>query len=157
MSLFPRAFVDDPDRSFGPLVRLLNDWDTYARDGQVSLSNNDNQRRHHVIQTFSPKFDVIETDKDYQLHGELGGIEKQNVHLEFTDEHTLVVKGRVEKSYSTGEPPQSAGAIEAPASDGHKATARKEEKGERTDNTEVAQTTNEQPQQKKPTYKYWLS
>ncbi|KAG7289842.1 hypothetical protein NEMBOFW57_006219 [Staphylotrichum longicolle] len=33
--------------------------------------------------TFSPKFDVVEHDKEYVLQGELPGVEPQNVEIEF--------------------------------------------------------------------------
>lgn len=50
--------------------------------------------------TFSPKFDVTETQTSYILEGELPGLEKSNLSIEFTDPVTLLIKGRVEKSYN---------------------------------------------------------
>jgi HSP20 family molecular chaperone IbpA len=162
MSLFPRSFYA-PDQSFAPLVRLLNDWDTYAREGQLESGT----KRHHTLQTFNPKFDVIESDSEYQLHGELGGIAKQDVHIEFTDDHTLVIKGRVEKSYTTGEPAEASGAITEPAApeketagNGHQAAARDEEDERQAKGAQVTTTNKQQAmqhQKQKPTFKYWLS
>jgi len=159
MSLFPRTLYT-PDQSFAPLVRLLNDWDTYSRDDGGS-------HRHHITPTFNPRFDVLETDTEYQLHGELGGVAKKDVHMEFTDEHTLVVKGRVEKSYATSDAPESAGAITGPADDdtaaennSHKATARDEEEEKSAEGGKVTTTKKQQgqrQQKQRPAFKYWLS
>jgi HSP20 family molecular chaperone IbpA len=52
-----------------------------------------------------PRFDVRETDTSYELHGELPGLDKKDVHIEFTDPQTMVVRGRVERSYTSGTPP----------------------------------------------------
>lgn len=48
---------------------------------------------------FSPNFDVHETKDSYVLEGEVPGVsDKKNISIEFTDDNTLVVQGRVEKS-----------------------------------------------------------
>ncbi|KAL7267658.1 hypothetical protein RUND412_009746 [Rhizina undulata] len=50
---------------------------------------------------FSPNFDVHETAHAYILEGELPGIEdKSKINIEFTDPQTLLVRGKIEKSYS---------------------------------------------------------
>lgn len=56
---------------------------------------------------FSPNFDVHETENSYILEGELPGLQnKDELHLEFMDPQTLVVRGRVERSYQSGQPPR---------------------------------------------------
>lgn len=62
--------------------------------------------------TFSPKFDVYETASSYTLEGELPGLEKQNLSIEFTDPVTLVIKGHISKKSPTSETPKG----EAPKS-----------------------------------------
>ncbi|KAH8155154.1 uncharacterized protein LAJ45_00163 [Morchella importuna] len=59
--------------------------------------------------TFSPKFDVYETTSSYTLEGDLPGLEKQNLSIEFTDPVTLVIKGHISKesSITTSETPKS--------------------------------------------------
>lgn len=49
---------------------------------------------------FSPKFDVYETETAYVVEGDLPGLEKQNLDIEFTDHLTLLIKGHIEKSYT---------------------------------------------------------
>lgn len=51
---------------------------------------------------FNPKFDVRETEEAYELHGELPGLKRENASIEFSDWKTIVVKGRVEREYTTG-------------------------------------------------------
>ncbi|KAH0606408.1 uncharacterized protein H6S33_004069 [Morchella sextelata] len=48
---------------------------------------------------FSPNFDVHETDSAYILEGELPGLDdKSKLNIEFTDDNTLHISGRIEKS-----------------------------------------------------------
>lgn len=99
MSFFPRSFITpDSSTSFHPLFRLLDDFDQYSK--------NDGRHHHQTasVKTFSPKFDVKEVDDLYELHGELPGIDQKDVQLEFTDNQTLTVKGRVERHYQSGTP-----------------------------------------------------
>ncbi|KAK9480514.1 HSP20-like chaperone [Lipomyces japonicus] len=51
-----------------------------------------------AITSFRPNFDVKETDKSFLLEGELPGLDKDQVDIEFVDNHTLTVKGHVERS-----------------------------------------------------------
>jgi HSP20 family protein len=60
-------------------------------------------RRH--LKTFIPKFDVKEIAQAYELHGKLPGIEQKDVEIEFTDQQTLIIKGRTKRSYTKGTPP----------------------------------------------------
>lgn len=67
--------------------------------------------------TFSPKFDVYETEIAYVLEGDLPGLEKSNLDIEFTDPMTLLIKGRVENSHTSttpSEPESSFVTIEKP-------------------------------------------
>lgn len=59
---------------------------------------------------FNPRFDVRETEHTYELHGELAGVDRNNVSLEFTEPQTLVISGNIERNYTTASP-----AVAAPA------------------------------------------
>ncbi|KAL7940138.1 HSP20-like chaperone [Trichoderma barbatum] len=152
MSLFQRNFYS-PDTSFTPLFRLLEDFDNYSRQGNGAV-----QGRRTGLAHWQPKFDVRETDSAFELQGELPGMSKENVNIEFTDSQTLLVKGKVERTYTSGTPPT--GAIEGNATGGaitegkedkssHKATIEDEGEGE------VAKSSEEN----KPadSAKYWLT
>ncbi|KAI1761189.1 small heat shock protein [Hypoxylon sp. FL1150] len=118
MSMFAPRFYTQAEPNFTGLFRLIDDFDKYANNGET-LQNGRHHARH--IQTFTPKFDLRETENNYELHGELPGIEKKDVHLEFTDPQTIVVRGRVERSYSSGTPP--AGLLEKSSSEETRAIA----------------------------------
>lgn len=48
---------------------------------------------------FSPNFDVQETEHEYILEGEVPGLSnKKNLSIEFTDDKTILVQGRIERS-----------------------------------------------------------
>ncbi|KAL2126656.1 hypothetical protein VTI74DRAFT_446 [Chaetomium olivicolor] len=104
MSLFPLSFCGPADAGFTPLFRLLEDFDNYSREVQAASPNHASRRHRHKqprsqLASFSPKFDVCETENAYELHGELPGLDRENVNIEFTDAQTIVIRGRVERSY----------------------------------------------------------
>ncbi|KAI1383363.1 HSP20-like chaperone [Hypoxylon trugodes] len=104
MSMFGPRFYSPAEPNFTGLFRLIDDFDKYSNAaGTPQQGAGARQARH--VQTFTPKFDLKETENHYELHGELPGIEKQNVHIEFTDPQTIVVRGRIERTYTSGTPP----------------------------------------------------
>ena len=156
MSFFPGSFISAPSTSFHPLVRLLDDFDQYS---QGRGTNGSHQSRSH-LKTFSPKFDVKEVEDAYELHGELPGIEQKDVEIEFTDSQTLTIKGRSERSYTSGTPPSSTqGAIEGGESNGkaHKATVEDEDAATSTEVTKTKGHSQEVGQAKEPGAKFWVS
>lgn len=110
MAFFPRSFYN-ADTSFTPLFRLLDDFDNYSRQ-----SGGQQHGRRLAVPTWQPKFDIRETADNYELHGELPGMSKDNVHIEFTEPQTMLIRGKVERTYSAGTPP--AGHIEDAAVSG---------------------------------------
>ncbi|KAH0566122.1 hypothetical protein GP486_000483 [Trichoglossum hirsutum] len=89
MSILP-SFVNN---DLGPLFRLLDDYDTH-RSSAASKGRS-------TIRAFQPKFDVKETKNAYELYGELCGVEQDDVSVEFSDPHTIIIKGRVQRSPTT--------------------------------------------------------
>ena len=134
---------------------MLSDFDDLTRNTTSRSSR-----------SFAPRFDVREGNDGYQLDGELPGIDQKDITIEFTDPHTLVVKGRSAQESSSGTPPQ--GFVEdVPASKGavegkHQATVEDAEgeqsspalTPEKVASTEVTKPAS-QPQ--KPEHKYWVS
>lgn len=178
MSLFPRSLYG-ADPSFTPLFRLLDDFDNYRTEVQGN-NNGSGAKGSRAIsaRTFNPKFDVRETENTYELHGELPGIERENINIEFTEPQTIVIHGHVERTYQSGTPPsgllesgsKSSGAIteggeqhhtkphkvtvEDEASEQAKEEAKKQGKEQGTVAKKDAHQ-QEQPQQ--PKEKYWVS
>jgi len=162
MSFFPRF----TNGEFAPLFRLLDDYDTH-RSSRSGFSS---------VRSFAPKFDVKEVKDGYQLDGELPGIDQKDVQIEFTDPHTLVIKGRVEREYSSGTPaavedapateaieaaPENSSGTETPKS--HQATVEDEDAPAQPIETEtpatesaVAKATPAKETQT-PKSKYWVS
>ncbi|GIK01867.1 heat shock protein [Aspergillus viridinutans] len=94
MSLF-HTFHTPGD--FAPLFRLLDDYDVHRSSrGQTSS-----------VRSFAPRFDVRETNDAYLLDGELPGIAQKDIDIEFSDNDTLVIKGRTEREYHSGTPEQA--------------------------------------------------
>ena len=91
MSLFRTSFPSTGD--FAPLFRLLDDYDNHRSHGQSA------------IRGFAPKFDVRESESAFHLDGELPGIAREDINIEFTDPQTLVVKGRTEREYHHSSEP----------------------------------------------------
>ncbi|CAG7925121.1 unnamed protein product [Penicillium olsonii] len=90
MSLFRTSFPGSGE--FSPLFRLLDDYDVHR-----------SARNQPATQTFSPRFDVHETEDSYHLDGELPGIAQKDIEIEFADHQTLVVKGRTEYERRTSD------------------------------------------------------
>ena len=101
---------------------------------------NELQRASRVARRqFNPRFDLKETKEAYSLEGELPGIDQKNLNIEFTDEHTLTIKGNTERHTESGRRPQAleagekAAVEEAPATSesssvkSHQATVEDEE------------------------------
>ncbi|KAK9236900.1 hypothetical protein V1525DRAFT_405699, partial [Lipomyces kononenkoae] len=61
--------------------------------------------------TRTPTFDVKETENEFVLQGELPGVDKKNLNLEFIDPQTLSVRGTIEKmqEYTSPSTQQAAG------------------------------------------------
>lgn len=172
MAFFPRSFYNNTEAaSFTPLFRLLDDFDSYSRQANKKASSGS---RKSCAPSFQPKFDVRETDDAYVLHGELPGVAKENVHIEFNDPQTVTVHGTVERAYSSSTPEVAAEteavepAQEAPADDraSHQASVADEDDADAQENgwQEVAAKEPEQqqvaapaPQKPTDTAKYWLS
>ncbi|KAL7936120.1 sHSP family [Trichoderma chlorosporum] len=165
MAFFQRNFYT-PETSFTPLFRLLEDFDNYSRQG------NDNQRAtRRTVAQWQPKFDVRETGEAYELHGELPGMNKQDVNIEFTDPQSIVIRGKVERTYTAGTPP--AGALEGSSMSGaitesgenerpkspHQATVEDEHEDGTTTATNEGEVVKAASPQKQPadSARYWLT
>ena len=149
MALFPRF----PSNDFAPLFRLLDDYNVQG----TGFSNSS-------VRAFQPKFDVREHKDSYELQGELPGIDQKDVHIQFADPHTLVIKGRVEREYSSDGAHEPQGRITGDVTDAsksHKATVEddnEESAANGSKNQEVAKSSEKQTQKHhKNQTKYWVS
>jgi len=104
MPFFPQAYLS-PEANF---LSLLAELDAPQHESQKACGPRGrcNPQRQ---QTFTPRFDVTETEQAYELFGELAGLEQKDLEIEFSDAQTLVIKGQTERSAST------TGAVATPA------------------------------------------
>lgn len=167
MSFFPRS-IYGADPSFTPLFRLLDDFDTYRSEVQGQPTNG--KKGRSAARIFNPKFDVRETENTYELHGELPGIERDNVNIEFTEPQTIVIHGHVERTYQAGTPPagfiegggaKMSGAIteageEHHATKAHKATV-EDEAAEQAKEKGIVAKKDEQKHAQQSKEKFWVS
>ncbi|KAI1161397.1 30 kDa heat shock protein [Nemania serpens] len=183
MSVFThRPFYTVPNNdfgNFGSLVRFIDDWDKHF--SQQNTREPRQARRQN--QTFTPRFDVRETEQNYELHGELPGVEKKDINIEFSDQQTIVIRGNAERTYTAGTPPAGllgdtamSGAIanephdedssETRSNKSFQATVEDDKEGGASApaNTAVAESskpetpaeTPAEPQQQQPKAKYWV-
>lgn len=166
MAFFPRNLYNNSSEgaSFTPLFRLLDDFDSYSRGHHT---------RRSAIPQWQPKFDVREVANAYELHGELPGVTKENVNIEFTEPQTLVIRGKTVRSYTAGTPPAAqledttmSGAIAEgeETKNSHRATVEDEAESEARESGSEADTPATTPklEKKEPAKpadkaKYWLT
>ncbi|KAL2178624.1 small heat shock protein [Thermothelomyces heterothallicus CBS 202.75] len=105
--------VYSPNRSFTPLFRLLDEFDNYTREVHGTTNERFRPRGRRQAGAFQPKFDARETDSAFELYGELPGIERDKISVEFTEPQTMVIRGRTERAYpspSARQPADTSGA-----------------------------------------------
>ena len=86
-SFFPQTFspVSAFTNELAPFFRLMD-----AATADIVPSSSSRQYKR----TFTPRFDVREVGANYELQGELPGLEQKDLEIEFVDERTLVIRGR---------------------------------------------------------------
>ena len=163
MSLFFRPSRCAPAiarNDFAPLFSLFDD-----------TVNELARAQRYARRSFAPRFDVKEAKESYQLEGELPGINQENISIEFTDEHTLTIKGRSERHSEAGTRPQAVEATPAqeegastPTSDAasekssHQATVEDENTTNTTEITEAKGKEVEKPTEPEaPKDHFWVS
>lgn len=173
MSLFFPRVAFSPARcapvvaraDFAPLFSLFDD----------SL-NELHRSGRELRKSFNPHFDVKEAKEAYTVDAELPGIDPKDVSIEFTDEHTLTIKGRTERHSESGSRPTDA--VEAkenqeapatPAAEGessatksHQPTVEDEEapansSAAAAESSEVAAPAPKETAKAEPQQKYWIS
>jgi HSP20 family molecular chaperone IbpA len=107
------VFQPFPRSDFTSLFRLLDDYDTH-QSGKSGSS----------LRSFQPRFDAHEGADAYYLYGELPGLEPKDIDLSFTDQQTIVIKGRVERSYENahGKAHQATVEVETDGATSHQVT-----------------------------------
>ena len=131
---FPGQY--NPVAELAPLFRVL---DTAVAE----LAPNAERASRHQRRSFTPRFDVREVGSNYELQGELPGIEQKDLEIEFVDDKTLVIRGKSAREYedtnNTGNVGQAAAtpAVEE-AKDNTNATSNEDASSEKSVNYQKA-------------------
>ena len=83
---------------FAPEADFLSILSALAEDSPKTCQP---ARRQAQAQTFTPRFDVAETNTSYELYGELPGLAESDLSIEFSDAQTIVIKGKTERLTTT--------------------------------------------------------
>ncbi|OJJ47436.1 hypothetical protein ASPZODRAFT_63163 [Penicilliopsis zonata CBS 506.65] len=148
------AFISRfPTGEVASIFRLLDDFDAYRSDNTKRCQRQQKSR----LRSFSPSFDVRETENSFFLDGELPGLDQRDVEIEFSDPYTLVIKGHVERNYSTTS--NEAVENEGPSSSkSHQATVEEDNDDDEYDYASVEATESKVPETKpEPSYKYLVA
>lgn len=190
MSFFRNSIYDDSDVSFAPVFRFIDAFDNFQRaagsnNGEKDVAakpkagaNNDTTAttpaasrpllRRPVAASFNPRFDVMETKDAYELHGDIPGARREDVTIEFTEPQTIVIRGRVERSWSSDD--NEAKDAEKNTNDNkkekhesHQAYVSDEEDEEARENgrqvtkaSDAKKDVSKKPEHQQPTNRYWV-
>lgn len=97
-----------------PFFRLIDSATADLVPSTPSALNQTHRR------TFTPRFDVREVGSNYELQGELPGLEQKDLEIEFVDEKTLVIRGKTASERTESNADDS---VKAVAADEEPATA----------------------------------
>ncbi|KAJ1323303.1 HSP20 family protein [Microdochium nivale] len=54
-------------------------------------------KKQQPLPVFTPRFDISETESAYHIQGELPGLTKDNLDIDFTDAQTITVRGKIQR------------------------------------------------------------
>src|SRR5690242_14874187 len=93
------------NRSTPSLAQMRNMWLQRRPAGGPSslvraLDDFESLLSRRAGEPYCPRFDMREMNDRYVLEGELPGVEKKDINIEFTDNNTLSVSGHTEQASS---------------------------------------------------------
>lgn len=86
-------------RSHAPLFNFLDDHSHRATAQRSIKLQPSTKLSLNRSSDFFPGFDVRENSDSYELHGELPGVEKNDIRVEFTSDDALTITGNKERRY----------------------------------------------------------
>ncbi|KAI5815707.1 HSP20-like chaperone [Pyronema omphalodes] len=86
------------------ILRVLDEIDRSNSSSSSTSASNPHRR------AFTPTFDVHETEREYILEGEFPGLsDKKNISIEFTDDKTILISGKIEREFKGAKDEQGKG------------------------------------------------
>ncbi|OQE74281.1 hypothetical protein PENNAL_c0081G01923 [Penicillium nalgiovense] len=107
---------------------LLNDYEAPKQYKPHKCPKSYQCSKPQARSSFAPAFDVREFTNAYHLDGELPGVDQSNIEIEFTDPHTLVIKGHTDREYNNSNNDNNANSSRSSSPAGwHQATVEDED------------------------------
>ncbi|KAJ5468663.1 Heat shock protein [Penicillium sp. IBT 31633x] len=160
--------------NFSPLLQILNDYEAPHEQKSRQFSNSrgcssprqcSNTRQcskpHQCSKiqapsTFLPPFDVREFTHAYHLDGELPGVDQSNIEIEFTDPHTLVIKGHLDRNYNNDDNDNDSSSSRSSSPAGWRQATVEDEDAASTSSASTADTAASAPTEKEKPH-FWAS
>ncbi|OAA47084.1 heat shock protein 30 [Metarhizium rileyi] len=95
MDFSPHSIASN--QSLSPLMRFLHDVDKYSRHLKEHPRHHGQSGGHS--RAFFPNFDAGELSSSHELCGELPGLERDDVKIEFSGPRTLEIRGTIRSGY----------------------------------------------------------
>ncbi|KAK0649158.1 HSP20-like chaperone [Cercophora newfieldiana] len=92
------------DPNFTTLFRLLDDFNSYSHEVQGDEAQQTGKGHGRHRRGPRPRFDIRETEKAYELYGEVPGADRKDIHIELTGQNTLTIHGHVDRGYDAPIP-----------------------------------------------------
>ncbi|KAI5815712.1 HSP20-like chaperone [Pyronema omphalodes] len=135
------------------ILRVFDELDRATSSTGSSTSASSTHRR-----AFSPTFDVHETEREYVLEGEFPGLsDKKNINIEFTDDKTILISGKIEREFKGVKDEQGKGNLIESAEEQKKIEGDKTTAGQEDDKSEKSEKNVEKIKEKSKGPKYWVS
>ncbi|KAJ5961069.1 HSP20-like chaperone [Penicillium vulpinum] len=131
---------------FAPLFQFLSDYETPHQFKSPQCSKSRQCSKLQARSSFAPAFDVRELTNAYHLDGELPGVDQSNIEIEFTDPHTLVIKGHTDRKYNNDTNSDDASSSRSTSPAGwHKPTVEDEDAESTTSSADTVDTAASHP------------
>lgn len=116
---------------------FLNDYETPNQYKSRQCPKSFQSSKIQAPSTFAPAFDVREFTNAYRLDGELPGVDQSNIEIEFTDPHTLVIKGHTDREDNNDDSNDASSSRSSSPAGWHPATV-EDEDAESTSSADTA-------------------
>lgn len=98
MDYIPHSITSNPN--FATLMQFFHHMESYSRQLNHQSDHHYIHRGYHGSGAFVPNFDVRELKDGFELYGELPGVKKIDIAVEFPEPQILVIRGFIGRPYA---------------------------------------------------------